>query len=259
MIPTTLGDRIKYVREQNKVPQEVFAVDLRVSRGSLSSYERNESSPKAEFMIDICAQYNVNPQWLLFGKGNPFVTSLPSTLGQNEITNEPIHSGKSVIVELKDLIKILPTKNGKLETFISDFAEFILIPMVGAVLSAGCGSLETEGGSERKYAFRSDFLRRKGNVHEMVVMRVEGDSMCPSIEDGDVVLIDQSQKVLRPDSVYAVGVEDMIYLKRVNAIPGKVILTSDNPDYPSFEVDTNGDLSDLVRIIGRIVWSSREW
>ncbi len=145
------------------------------------------------------------------------------------------------------------------ETMEASTHQIIMVPMVEARLSAGYGSFETDGTSERKYSFRSDFLRRKGNISEMVLMRVAGDSMSPAIEDGDVVLIDQSQIAPRAGDIYAVGVEDVVYLKRLNAQPGKIILSSFNPDYPPFEIDTRGDLESNVRIIGRVIWSCREW
>ena len=68
--------------------------------------------------------------------------------------------------------------------------DLIMIPMVEARLSAGQGSLQTDGNSERSYAFRSDFLHRKGNPDNMVLMRVSGDSMQPEILNNDVVLLD---------------------------------------------------------------------
>ena len=49
--------------------------------------------------------------------------------------------------------------------------------MVKAVLSAGSGSLETNGEYEREYAFRRDFIQRKGSPKNMVLMRVHGDSI----------------------------------------------------------------------------------
>jgi phage repressor protein C with HTH and peptisase S24 domain len=137
-------------------------------------------------------------------------------------------------------------------------AEIIMIPLVNAVLSAGGGSFETSAECEEKYAFRSDFLRRKGNVSRMVLMRVDGDSMEPEIKAGDVVLIDQSQTSPRPGRVFAVGVEDMVYLKLVNATPGKLVLSSINEAYPPLEVDTRGQLRDTVQIVGRCVWSCRD-
>ena len=92
----------------------------------------------------------------------------------------------------------------------------------------------------------------------MVLLRVSGDSMQPRILHNDVVLIDQSQSDPVPGRIYAVGVEDMVYLKIVNAMPGKLILTSVNPGYAPIEADTCEQLADLVRIIGRAVWVGRE-
>ena len=82
--------------------------------------------------------------------------------------------------------------------------------------------------------------------------------MQPQIMHNDVVLIDQGQRDPVPGRIYAVGVEDMVYLKVVNAMPGRLILTSFNPDYAPIEADTGEQLADLVRVIGRAVWVGRE-
>jgi len=41
-------------------------------------------------------------------------------------------------------------------------------------------------------------------------------------------------------------------------MPGKLILTSINPDFAPIEADTSEQLGGLVRIIGRAVWVGRE-
>ena len=137
--------------------------------------------------------------------------------------------------------------------------DLIMIPMVEARLSAGHGSLEVGGGSERSYAFRSDFLHRKGNPRDMVLMRVSGDSMEPEIMDNDIVLIDQGKRDVTPGRLYAVGFDEAIYLKRIDILPGKVILKSTNAAYPPVELDTRGDCEDAFRVIGRVLWCGREY
>ncbi|MDD4701832.1 MAG: S24 family peptidase [Desulfovibrio sp.] len=137
-------------------------------------------------------------------------------------------------------------------------ARLVMVPMVEARLSAGTGSFETGGEVLRHYAFRWDFLHRKGNPSQMVLLRVSGDSMQPQIMHNDVVLIDQGQRDPVPGRIYAVGVEDMVYLKVVNAMPGRLILTSVNADYAPIEADTGEQLEDLVRVIGRAIWVGRE-
>ena len=137
--------------------------------------------------------------------------------------------------------------------------DLILIPMVEARLSAGQGSLLTGSNCERTYAFRSDFLYRKGNPDNMVLMRVSGDSMQPDILNNDVVLIDQSKRDILPGRIYAVGFEEAIYLKRIDMLPGKVILKSANPAYPPVELDIRDQQGDSFRVIGQVLWSGREY
>lgn len=93
----------------------------------------------------------------------------------------------------------------------------------------------------------------------MVLMRVEGDSMQPEIMDGDAVLLDQSKTDIRIGKIFAVGFEDAIYLKRIDKVPGKVILKSTNPAYPPLEIDVQGQEEDLFRVIGQVLWIGREY
>lgn len=145
-----------------------------------------------------------------------------------------------------------------LEKLASADSEIVMVPLAEARLSAGHGSFEVSDDVKDHCPFQATFLHRKGNTAQMVVMAVSGDSMSPTIEDGDLVLIDQSQIEPVPGKIFAVSVEGMIYLKRVNAKPGQLVMTSDNEDYEPLIVDTRGDLADTVRIIGRAVWWARE-
>lgn len=137
--------------------------------------------------------------------------------------------------------------------------DLIMVPMVEARLSAGTGSLQVSGDSDRSHAFRSDFLNRKGSPKDMVLMRVEGDSMQPEIMDGDVVLLDKGKTDIRIGRIFAVGFEEAIYLKRIDLLPGKVVLKSVNPEYPPVELDVRGQVADLFRVIGQVLWVGREY
>lgn len=136
---------------------------------------------------------------------------------------------------------------------------YTLVPKVKARLAAGTGSLETEGEVVGYYAFKTDFLRRKGRARKMVLMDVTGDSMEPVLLDRDAVLIDESQNEIISGGLYAVGIDSNVLVKYVDALPGKISFRSRNERYAPIEVDMNGDLADMVRIIGRVVWSCREY
>jgi len=132
------------------------------------------------------------------------------------------------------------------------------VPLVRARLSAGSGSLETDDDVEARYAFRREWVSRKGNAGRLVLMKITGDSMEPELRDGDMALIDQTQRDVIAGGYYAVGIEDVVMVKQLDSRPGKLILRSLNPAYPPVEVDLRGDLADGVRIIGRVIWWCRE-
>lgn len=135
--------------------------------------------------------------------------------------------------------------------------EFKKIPKVAARLSAGGGSFETEADVEGYFAFRSEWVERKGNPSDMVLMEVYGNSMEPELREGDTVLLDQSRRDILAGGIYAVGVEDTVMVKRVEKRPGQVVLHSDNTDYSPIYL--RGDELDNVRVLGRVIWVSREY
>lgn len=218
----TLGDRIKFLR--GKASQQAFATSLGIPQMTLSNYEKGKSEPKLVLLKEMCSRFRLNINWLLFGIGPMNVDDVASSLATSSCD-----------------------------------VDLIMVPMVEARLSAGNGSLQVDGDIERSYAFRSDFLHRKGNPANMVMMRVEGDSMQPEIMDGDVVLLDQNKKEIRAGRIFAVGFDDAIYLKRIDKLPGKIVLKSVNPEYPPVELDVREQNEDAFRVIGQVIWCGREY
>jgi phage repressor protein C with HTH and peptisase S24 domain len=133
---------------------------------------------------------------------------------------------------------------------------FFPVPKVQARLCAGAGSFEVDSRIEGYYSFQKKWLQFKGAAERMVLMDVFGNSMTPEIKDGDTVLIDQSQKDIFAGTIYAVGIEDTIMVKRLEKHPHKLVLLSDNKEYaPIFLTDEE---SGSVRIIGKVLWICRE-
>ena len=137
--------------------------------------------------------------------------------------------------------------------------DVVMVPLVGARLAAGRGSLETAGEVQSYFSFRSDWLCRKGDPDKMVLMKVCGDSMEPDIRHGDMVLVDQGKTQIYGHAIYAMGINEEIYVKQVETLPGgTLVLRSRNPEYEPIRVDLRGDLADSVRVIGRVIWCCRE-
>src|SRR3546814_3221150 len=102
------------------------------------------------------------------------------------------------------------------------------------------------------------WLRRMalGNPRDLSVIRVTGDSMFPTLSDGDEILVDASDAAGRlRDGIYVLRVDGAIMVKRlaVNPAGHDFTVTSDNPAYPPW---TGLDLN-AVTVIGRVVWMGR--
>lgn len=133
-------------------------------------------------------------------------------------------------------------------------ADFTYITKVKARPAAGNGSFETDSDLDGLYSFRSDWIRKKGNPKNLVLMDVMGDSMQPYIMDGDTVMIDQSKTDLMPNKIYAVRVEGLIYLKYIDMEPGKFILRSHNSYYTPINIEIQFLNDSSFQILGRAVW-----
>lgn len=132
--------------------------------------------------------------------------------------------------------------------------EYILLP----ILSPTMNEFTNYRTVKRTYPFRLDFLTRLGKTPErMVLMTVAGESMSPAINDGDLVLIDLEKTTPIPGKLFAVAIEKMVYIKEIDAVPGKTTLKSANPNYPHIEFETFK--RPPVEFVGMVVWHCHEW
>lgn len=206
---------------------------LGLKQQTISAAKSKKQIP-AGWIVSISQSFGISSDWLLYGVG-------PMRLGAPALDPEPVtpQPGRPAVPQACD-------------------PEIMLIPKVKARLSAGGGSLETNDEVVGLYAFRKKFLKRKGQPGQMVLMDVSGDSMEPEMKSGDTVLIDESQTEIIAGRIYAVGLDEEVVVKVVDKVPGKIILRSFNKEFPPIEVNMLGDLSDGVRIIGRVIWWCRE-
>tara|TARA_R100001369_G_scaffold87589_1_gene123254 strand:+ start:982 stop:1650 length:669 start_codon:yes stop_codon:yes gene_type:complete len=153
-----------------------------------------------------------------------------------------------------------PRETGTVYTTRIDHEDFAAIPRVDARLAAGAGAENDEVSLEGALAFRRDWLRERDiSPAQACLLRVSGDSMSPTLYDGDLVMIDERRTTIRDRRVYAlIDVDGAARVKRVEAQQDAyILLTSDNPAHTS-ELRTGPDMNRL-RILGEIVWSAHAW
>lgn len=135
--------------------------------------------------------------------------------------------------------------------------EFVAIPMYSPKLAAGAGAVPIAEEVLGTYQFRRDWYSTLGaSTNHSGLFKVQGDSMSPMLEDGDVVLVDMTDRKVRDGKTYAIGEEDNIQIKQLRTgQKGMLRVISFNheayPEYKRRQAD--------LRIIGRIRWSARTW
>ena len=125
--------------------------------------------------------------------------------------------------------------------------------------SAGPGSFVAEELGRPYFAFDQRWLKAltstpSGNLS---VVRVEGDSMAPTLSAGDDILVDlgDSGDRLR-DGIYVLRIDDAVVVKRIalHPVSRRLTVQSDNPSYPDWP-----DCGiDQINPIGRVSWAGRK-
>jgi phage repressor protein C with HTH and peptisase S24 domain len=124
--------------------------------------------------------------------------------------------------------------------------------------SAGAGAVADDQRMAPFFAFDPIWLRAltASPSEQLTMIRVEGDSMAPTLNAGDDILVDHADPCdgLR-DGIYVLRVDDALLVKRLAIHPfgGRVTVQSDNPNYPDWP---DRGLSELD-CIGRVIWAGR--
>ncbi|WP_158275548.1 S24 family peptidase [Maritimibacter sp. 55A14] len=139
-----------------------------------------------------------------------------------------------------------------------DEDHFATIPRFEAELAAGAGRANGDGVAMELLAFRRDWLRQMGvTADKACLLKVRGDSMAPTLQDGDLVLVDRSRRDdIRDDRIYAFTEDGEARVKRLLRAGGELLLQSDNAAYPT-ERRKGRDMNRL-NVLGEVVWSGHE-
>lgn len=131
------------------------------------------------------------------------------------------------------------------------------VPRLALGASAGAGALDQDEAAAGVLSFDAGWLRALGGRPDMLsIIRVDGESMAPTLADGDEIMVDRSDGDERlRDGVYVLRMEDVLMVKRVALTPrrGRLSIRSDNPLYPAWE-----DLDAAqIALVGRVIWAGR--
>ncbi|GLK85728.1 XRE family transcriptional regulator [Ancylobacter defluvii] len=200
---------------------DAVAAKSGVPRGSLYNYYRGVHEPKASALARIASATGSSVDWLL-------------SLAEAPVVTEGLAQAQS---------------------FQDD--RFVDVQRLTFRASAGLGAMivkEAEGTAP----VRRDLLASLGLRPQWArVLDSAGDSMSPTIMDGDKLLIDVSPDAASrfiDGKIYVFTVGDESFVKRLHRAPGKLIMASDNPVYPERDVPQ----AEPFAIVGRVRWVEHE-
>ncbi|MDW7643407.1 MAG: helix-turn-helix transcriptional regulator [Desulfuromonadales bacterium] len=220
----TLGERLKKVR--GGVSRDKFAPDTGISKTALVNYESDSRSPNADYLIkvlEVCPEYS--PQWLLTGEGPMLRAEAESTC---------LHADGCL--------------NG----------DFLLVPHYNVSASAGGGAIIESEQVVDHLAFKRKWVREMGlQADRLALINAIGDSMRPTIQEGNLLLVDLNQLHVQDGAIYILMMNSTLIAKRLQRnIDGGIIVKSDNKDYSDLFVGPK-DLGQL-NIVGKVVWAGRK-
>lgn len=219
-----IGNRIREYRERLNLTRPELAKAVDVSLSALQGWEMNEREPQASMIITIAKELGVTPNYLLTGE---------------------IEQHKPTIAERA------VEKNNKFTK-----QQIVMITSYNSInVSAGFGSFNegvTEPDGEEPY---SDNLLRnlRVNPDKCAVFWANGDSMNPTIADGDQLLVDLSKNEIKGgDKIYLVQNGESVWVKRVKMKWNSIELVSDNKEeYPPISI--SDEEAHNLQIIGQVV------
>jgi phage repressor protein C with HTH and peptisase S24 domain len=128
----------------------------------------------------------------------------------------------------------------------------IRVPRLDVAASAGPGALIDAEPRLGTLGLDPGLLARlSARPRDLSLIRAAGESMTPTILDGDELLVDRGDRRVRAaGAVFVIRHDDVLLVKRVARRDGRFRIASDNPAYPEWTTES-------LDVIGRVVWLSR--
>ena len=215
---STLSDRVREALVNSGMSQSELARAIGISPASVNGWlSGSTKSLKAETASKAADVLHVDPFWLITGSGSS-------------------HEEGARIDSAAAPIKVV--------TGDMLYLEKLALPDPGEPIP------EIERIAVNREWFKTHISRTK--VSGFKIATVIGDSMEPTFKEGDSVVIDVDSKNIRSrEGCYLFKFESQTYLKRVQNIPGGILVLSDNALYRQFEISTAH--IDSVEVFGRAI------
>lgn len=210
---TTFADRLNKRLDEKSLSQIDVARSLGVSQQAVSRWCKGTAQPRLDVIPSLAKFLDVPASFLAF----------------RETETTPVESDNLIRLRRYDFSACCGNELSEQDV---------------------CG-VETITVTRNWFAQNLNHAYREGDSERYTLINARGDSMSPTWESGDILIVDSSQKTLDRDGFYVFTFDGTTYAKRLQRIGRTLLVISDNDKYEPFRIE-KGDL-ELVSINGRIV------
>ncbi len=231
-----LHERIQQKLKEKNLKQADIARSTGKSTAAVTKWLRGENIPKAENLKAIAKLLEVSDEWLLTGKN---LTVLDS----------------QDLQPLSEWDETTPIEEDEIEIpFFQNFSFDCGSGSVGEALKAQSQALRISKATLR------DLGIEKENA---VATGASGNSMKPTIKDGDTIYLDLGRKTIKDGKIFAICHGGLFVAKRLYNLPmGGVRIVSDNTaEYPEVLLTAEERKEQEFEVIGWVwrITSTESW
>lgn len=203
-----LNTKILTLRKQNDLSQQDFAERTGISTRTLQSYEYGEQSPKYEYLQRLSSIFNV-----------------PMSYFENVVNQ------KESVVNVSSMSK--KVSSIKKENVVNPQNPLsIAIPVYDEVFASAGAELTNDECISFYLHFEKAFLKsyfKLTNTEHLALLRLEGDSMMPTLPPNARLLV-QASTQFKEGQIVLCRLDDELFVKRLQKQP-ELKLLSDNKAY----------------------------
>jgi len=211
-----VGERIASLLKDDQTLSDLASA-LEVPSGTLGNYVRGEREPSFEFLVRLRRLTGIDVNWLITGEGEARIDP-DSPAARADRTTVPHYSVQA---------------------------------------SAGTGAVVLAEDVNDYFVVSPDWLSRYVPRGAKVgIIEARGDSMEPTIHDGDILLINFSidRRNVDAGGVFVVSFEGGLMVKRLQMMTsGAVRISSDNDYYQPEEISRE-DADERMSVLAQVVW-----
>ncbi|HCT6227323.1 S24 family peptidase [Acinetobacter baumannii] len=216
----TTSDRINQRMRDLGLQHKDLVAATGASKGTVTNWINGVNNPTGKRLVQLAQALKTTSSWLLTGNSTPEFTQV-----------EPWDSNT-------------PLDDDEVEIpFFKDFS-----------FACGGGSIgEAIANETRKLRMSKATLRNLSIMKENAVAATAiGDSMSPTIKDGDTIHVDLGRKNIKDGKIFAICLGGLFYCKRLYNLPlGGVRIVSDNSvEFPEIHLNAQEIIDQQLEVIG---------